>query len=220
MGVEYALEKGFDYVLTINQDAVVDPDYLEKLLRCAATRPEAIWGSTILEENTKKVWAFGVTPKWAYSLDKTEPPLSLFTHNFWGRDLEEVKVEIQEPYAVEAINGDGTLIPTDIFRKIGLYDFRWCPQYHADSEFVMRAKRAGFEAFICSDAILLNEDVKTSSIRSAWQRISSKRSDKYWRPVLKLYWGYAPLHLKPFSFWVYLYHLKFLPGKIFRRLRG
>lgn len=217
-GVKYAIQNGFDYVLTINQDAVVEPDYLEKLVACAQTRPEGIWGSAIMAESTDKIWAFGVSPRWAYGFQETKPKHNLFTFNFWQQELSNVIAQIEQPYEVEAINGDGTLVPVGVFEKVGLYDQFWCPQNHADTEFVMRARRRGIKAYICPDAVLYNHDVETSAIKNTWQRIFNKKSDKYWKPILKLYISYAPLHLKPFFFWFYLSHLRFVPGKVIRKL--
>ena len=215
-GVEYALQNDFDYVLTINQDAVVQPDYLQKFVDCAVAKPDAIWGNVILDEHTGKVWAFGVTPKWAYGITPRQPKHSLFEHNFWQQDLEDVLQKIEQPYAVDALNGDGVLIPTNVYKQIGLYNFEWTPQYHADTEFCLRAKRAGIEIYICTSARITNEDVTTRKF-SPIERVFSYRSALHWRPVFKLYWSYAPLLMKPFFFWVYLYYILRLPLKFFRK---
>ena len=45
LGVKYALEHGHDYVLTINNDACVHPDFLTHLVSTAQTHPGSIVGA-------------------------------------------------------------------------------------------------------------------------------------------------------------------------------
>jgi GT2 family glycosyltransferase len=47
LGVRYALDEGFDFVLTINNDAVVSPEFLGRLVETAAENPNSIVGSRI-----------------------------------------------------------------------------------------------------------------------------------------------------------------------------
>ena len=67
LGVCYALENGFDYVLTINNDTLVSPHFLRYLVETAETNPRAIVGARInmLEEQTK-VWALGGYMDWRH----------------------------------------------------------------------------------------------------------------------------------------------------------
>jgi len=49
VGIRYLLERAFDLVLLLNNDAVVDPDCLRELKRAAETQPAAAYGATIYE---------------------------------------------------------------------------------------------------------------------------------------------------------------------------
>src|SRR5258708_4234594 len=44
LGVRFALDNDFDYVLTINNDSIVAPDFLGRLLETAAAHPRSIVG--------------------------------------------------------------------------------------------------------------------------------------------------------------------------------
>src|SRR5690606_22170104 len=88
----------------------------------------------------------------------------------------------------ELLTGCGTLIPTSCFREVGLYDARWCPQYHGDSELILRARKSGYEAVVALTAYVWN-DVKHGSVVSS---LFSRRSATYWKPHLILFQRYAP----------------------------
>lgn len=205
-GVEYALKNNYDYVLTINQDAEVAPDYLEKFVAYAQRFPNKLIGSVILEEDGIHLWS--LFPTWDYFYQE------IFHMNYAGQVWEEVKPTLSEPIKAQALNGDGTLIPVKVFREIGLYDASWFPQYHADSEICLRAARHGYECIICPDVTLINHGVTKNAIKSAWQRITDKRSHKYLPALFKLYFTYAPGLKKLGFFYQYLVHLKYVPGKI------
>src|SRR2546423_968305 len=61
------------------------------------------------------------------------------------------------PLPVDVLTGCGTLVPADCYRKVGLYDTRWCPQYHGDSEFVLRAGKGGYRALVDIRAVIWND---------------------------------------------------------------
>jgi GT2 family glycosyltransferase len=57
---------------------------------------------------------------------------------------------------VDVLSGKATLIPVDVFKKIGNY-YRWLPHYGADYEFTHRAKENGFQPFVCFQANVFNQ---------------------------------------------------------------
>jgi hypothetical protein len=46
---------------------------------------------------------------------------------------------------VDVLPGRGTLVPLEVFRRIGTFNRRRLPHYGADYEFSIRARRAGFK---------------------------------------------------------------------------
>ena len=65
LGVRYALEKGFDYVLTINNDTSVRPDFLTHLVDTAERHGPCIVGSRIQYlDKPKRVWGVGGRTSW------------------------------------------------------------------------------------------------------------------------------------------------------------
>lgn len=182
-GVRYALKNNFDYVLTINDDAVVDTRYLETLVKCALKRPNSLMGSLIIRSDNKKIYSVGGCLNWTYA--------HLFNFNFPDEDVSVIK-KIKNPYPVEIMNGDGTLIPTKVFKKVGLYSRLFTPQFHADSEITVRSARQGFKAYICLDAVLINQINKKPLTHNRRQILFSKKSDYYLPAILYFYFKYCP----------------------------
>ena len=187
LGVKYALERDFRYVLTINNDTRVDPYFLRYLVATAETHPNSIVGSRInfIDEPTR-VWAVGSFMNWRKG--------SIFHLSDHGKDEEQVLAHRPNPCPVEILTGCGTLVPLDCYREVGLYDDRQYPQYHADSEFILRAAAQGYRALVDLRAVIWNDAGNTcaGTIDSYYDFFFSRRSAVYWRPLLAIHLRYCP----------------------------
>jgi GT2 family glycosyltransferase len=185
LGTSYALAHGYDYVLTINNDTLVHPDFLSQLVATAEANPRSIVGSRInFMEEPSRVWAAGTEMWW-----KSGCVLQL-----WCNRLHECMVLAlrPSPWPTPALTGCGTLVPADCYREVGLYDTKRCPQYHGDSEFTLRARARGYAALVDLHAVVWNDAGNTSPITRGWRGFFSKRSPMYWRPILTIHMNYCP----------------------------
>lgn len=140
--VEYALSKANDddYVFTINNDTELEPHVLETLLKFSLEKRGAIVGAVNVFFNDKNKIEPSVFKK------KGTFPFALY-HDFinrWGDDIRNVKVDYCE---ADSLSGKGVLVPIKVFRQVGIYNFEKLPHYHADTEFIRRAKEMG--GFLC-----------------------------------------------------------------------
>lgn len=191
-GVKYAMEHGFDYVLTINNDSQVAPDFLGHLVETAQSKPKSIVATRLnIAQEPTKVWALGGYMNW-----KKGKIFQLLEHN---QDEADVLERYPDPVQVSILTGCGTLIPTRCFREIGLYDERWFPQYHADSEIVMRARKRGYVAYCQPKSVVWNDIQSTANITNRRDAIFSKRSPYFWRPIVAAHFRYCPWIYIPYS---------------------
>jgi GT2 family glycosyltransferase len=189
-GVRYALAQGFAYVLTINNDALVSPDFLARLVRTAQAQPRSLVGSRInFLAEPRTVWSVGGQALWSKGV--------VLQLGDWGRPEEQVLAGRANPCPVDVLTGCGTLVPADCYRAVGLYDARWCPQYHADSEFVLRAARHGYRALVDLDAVVFNDAANTCASKNPLAR----RSPWFWRPILAIHMRYCPSRYLLGSLW-------------------
>jgi len=135
-----------DFILTLNNDAQLPETYLEHKLARAANYPNAIIGSLCLyADNTDLIETSG------YIMDY-ETCIS--------RQLNKPGDVRKEQHGgmvrVTHLPGKGVMFPVGVFRDIGLYDEENFPQYHADTDLVLRAYKAGYPVYVDYDAVLLS----------------------------------------------------------------
>ena len=152
MGVERALEMAEmnDFVLSMNNDCYFDSTYISGIVKTSIGNNRSIVGPLILDAgNDKKVVDAGVKIDWSHNMliygiaDKISNDVKFYTDRLVIRD-------------VDTLPGKGTLIPVEVFKKIGNFNYKRLPHYISDYEFFCRAKRYGFELIVGSDARLFN----------------------------------------------------------------
>ncbi len=152
LAVKRAIKDKANFVLTVNTDVELDPNYLKNILESAKEHPNSLIGSMVCyEDKPEKVWFFG-----GYYDQKTGQML----HR--EGSVRDFKVDLEADW----LTGMGVLIPIEVFNKIGLYDKVRYPQYFGDSDFSMRAKKAGYGLWVSNKAKVIS-DVGSSWI-SRW----------------------------------------------------
>lgn len=147
-GIEHALNicQDDDYILVLNDDLVVQRNYVSSLLKAAKLHPKAMIGSVETLMNAPKIIKNGGnTINWATAKQKVLNK---------GRNLDEFSEGHIVP--VSKLTGRGTLFPSEVFRVAGLYDnehFQQC----GDTELPVRADfRFGYSQFVSYDAVVIS----------------------------------------------------------------
>lgn len=187
LGVQWCLQRASssDYVLTLNDDTTMRPDYVARLVSTAQGAPGALIGSTLVDSRDgQTVLASGVRMRW----------LAAGAHNLGrGRSLAELQLASTLVHDVDLLSGRGTLIPVEVFRRIGLYDRRRLPHYAADYEFSHRAVRAGFRLCVDHGAVVFNVDntggrsavePHSTTRRVLWRLTSRKSPTNGWYHIV------------------------------------
>jgi len=139
IGVRYGMEQGATYVMTLNDDTLPEPEYIEKMLYWSKKYPEALLGALAIDAKSEQVIYGGEILNW-----KTAKFDNL---------LNNMKKD--EKFGLHRVNtfpGRGLLIPIIVFKKVGLYDSKNFPQTVADLDFTSRAYEAGYDIFCNYDA--------------------------------------------------------------------
>jgi len=127
-----------DFVLLLNNDLSIEDDYVAALVACSKRLGRAMVGSTIVDDERRDRMVAGL--RLNCRLRITEQT-----------DISAIR---QSDYdqQVDVLPGRGTLVPVEVFQRIGTFDRRRLPHYGADYEFSIRAKRAGFTLAVCHRA--------------------------------------------------------------------
>lgn len=162
VGVDYALKHKADYIYTINADVELDPGIFQSLVDTAGDHPGAIIGSKVCYmDNHDRVWFAGGI------LDHKR---GAFAHGQYSdKELSQVR-------EVEWLTGMGALYPVEVYKKIGLYDTEYFPQYYGDADMSLRAAEAGFKQYVDPNAIVYGD------IDSSWY------ARQMYKPRLRLLW--------------------------------
>ena len=152
-GVRAALDDGCEYVMTINDDFSGSADFLKRMVAAAAaTRNSLLVPRIDFLDQPGRVWAIGSSNDW-----RKGEILKLDYHGA-GDDPESLPVADEHGlFRVQFACGNGLLIRRAVFERTGLFDERWMPHYHADSDLILRAGRFGIVAYCVLGAVLLND---------------------------------------------------------------
>lgn len=166
LGLRWAAAERADYVLLLNNDAVVDAEAIGRMVSAAEVEGAAMVGPKIYYSRLPMViWSAGGYVDWRKG------------HCF-NRGNQQVDVgQYQQSEVVEWVNGCALLVRTDVVREIGLLDTGYF-MYYEEVDWCMRASRAGHKVLYVPEAVVLHE-VGASSSREdekrRWYRASRLR---------------------------------------------
>lgn len=132
IGAEYALEKGADYLLLLNNDTVVDKFLIEKFVSHAKDHVIET-GAMYYYNFPEELWYGGGT--WSRAKGN-------FRHQHFTDDRE-----------VSFATGCCLFIPRNCVRDIGLFDDKYF-MYCEDADFSIKALKHGYKLFYICDAKL------------------------------------------------------------------
>ena len=165
-----------DFVLTLNDDTEVRPDYLQTMLDTERQHRPCLVGSPSVDIDQPDHLEFA----------GTRMNLVLAGGRHMADDFGRSYPTLLAQTAVvesDSLPGRGTLIPMRTFGKIGLFDSVKFAHYMADIEFSVRAKKAGYPLIISPKSVV-SEHVKATGIflkqrpgwADFWRSFSSIRS--------------------------------------------
>ncbi|EIC23458.1 putative glycosyltransferase [Thiorhodovibrio frisius] len=142
-----------DLVLTLNNDVVVGPEFLDRMIEAHHARPRALIGSMVVfKDDPGRIETAESVHNWTTA-----------KKGYANRFGEPVTDRHHGLTSVPKLCGKGVLIPVTVFRNIGVYDRHAFPHYAADEDFSMRAANAGYEVLLNFDGRVLS-DYKATGI--------------------------------------------------------
>jgi GT2 family glycosyltransferase len=90
----------------------------------------------------------------------------------------------------------GTIVPREVYDKIGMVDEKNFPQYDGDSDFTFRAKKAGFPVMALPELVIFNDTSQTGmrhgdSFFKFYQSLVSIRSNYNFKKDIRFYKRHA-----------------------------
>lgn len=134
-GLRLALERSADYALLLNNDTEAAPDFLRLLVEAIEAEPKiGIAGPTIYYyEQPERIWSAGGAIDWRRGSTRMV-----------GLNEQEAGQFGSQPREVDFVTGCALLARRSVLEQVGLLDERFFA-YYEDTEWCVRARRAGFK---------------------------------------------------------------------------
>jgi GT2 family glycosyltransferase/2-polyprenyl-3-methyl-5-hydroxy-6-metoxy-1,4-benzoquinol methylase len=142
VGIRHTLGQGAEHILVLNNDTVVHPSMLARLLDAATLAPHAgLWGPAICyDSRPDTVWRVGYN--WT--------PTAL---SFVAVGTDEHESAVTTIHEVDSLVGCAMLVSRRVFQTVGLidpaYGYSW-----GDVDLCTRARRVGFKCVVAPEAKL------------------------------------------------------------------
>lgn len=152
LGIAYALEFGFEYLLLLNNDTIVEPDFLDQLLKEMKAGPKLgiVQPLIAFNANRKVIWSAG---------GKFRKRLGISYTLGNGRHMDSFRVPPNS--SLDWATGCCMLIPTSVIRRSGAFRDVFFA-YFEDVDLSLRIREMGYGIALAPNAIIYH-DVTGSS---------------------------------------------------------
>ncbi len=145
-GIQHALDQDFDYVLLLNNDTVVKPDFLDLLVEFQKAHPQAgmVQPLILFLQHKETIWSAGGR------LNPFLASATVFGDRKSLRDYTPIDREI------DWATGCCTLLPSSVIRETGLLEASYFA-YFEDVDWSLRIKKKGLKIFLASQSVIFHE---------------------------------------------------------------
>lgn len=191
LGVRTALEDGASLIMLLNNDCYVSRNTLEVLVSHSAAHPAAIIAPVHRNLHSGEI----MTRRGGTLFVLGFPTLLLP-----GKSLYKPGTTDLRPASL-IMGGRGTLIPAEIFERLGLFNDVDLPHYWADHDFFLRCKKNGVAQYL-AQGTAVEIDETTTSTASQLEHMTlpqfidtfkSRRSHRNVRDLLSLFRLHYPI---------------------------
>lgn len=155
LGIQYSLQKGFDYIFLLNNDTVLSPDTLIELMKVekidknfGLAMPQILFYQQKSEEESRKnIWSDG-------GYYRKFPP------GFVQKDNRK-NIDFNTPRMIDFAPACGILIPRHTIEKIGLFDPSFF-FFFEDWDYSIRTQEAGLNIWCMPNAKLWHKVSKST----------------------------------------------------------
>lgn len=133
LGMEYALSKGADYCVWLNDDTLPEAGAIQSLISYCIEHPRTIAAANVLDPCTHEPSYGGIVRR--------------------RLEIRHVFSESHQPVLCEGLSGNLVCLPADLIRVIGYPNNTLYPHYYGDVIYTHRAKQVGYQLILLHEAI-------------------------------------------------------------------
>lgn len=209
--IEHCLKKGGNLFLLLNSDNVIAPEALDYLVETHLSLNAPIVGSLVGYLHQPDIISYaGKRIDW-------KKGRNIAIHN--SKKISKIPPELIE---ADFLGFQGVLISRHVFETIGLFDSKTFKHYAGDTDFYLRAGKAGFKSLVDTRSIVWDDVNTTGSAGFSPSPLEFIRNLKFIKSTAclpmryRLYKRHAPAFwLRPFG----RYYLTVLKGQLAAMLK-
>lgn len=184
MGMRYALDRGAQCVVWLNDDSHPLAGAMERVVNFAMRHDCVAAGLG------RFVGSDSVLPFFALRRGR------------FGLQHVLIPADATEPVSVDACRGNLVALPRVVIDRIGYPDASRLPQYGGDTDYTLRAREAGIDCFVLPGALVDEREysgdwdeswlLTKRPLTEVWQRFGQKQASLYWPArwtYLTRHWG-------------------------------
>ncbi|MEM7537889.1 MAG: glycosyltransferase family 2 protein [Chloroflexota bacterium] len=146
-GIQQALDNNVDYVCLLNNDTLVGPDFVRRML-CHAQEDIGLMAPAIYYADAPEtIWSTGGGFNWVL--------MEMTGNHGQGTPLPD------KPFERQVLTGCTLLIRAEVFAKAGLFDERYF-MYYEDLDLCVNAMRAGYRLMVVPKAAIWHKVSQSS----------------------------------------------------------
>jgi GT2 family glycosyltransferase len=150
-GINFALENGYDYIVLLNNDTEVSPNFLESLIKMHQSQEKVglVQPLILFRDNPKNIWSAGGKFNESLCLAKT----------LGDRQLIE-KYQPKDTL-LDWATGCCILIPSQVIQEVGSLENSFFA-YFEDVDWSLRIRKAGYKIYLAADSQIFHEGSASS----------------------------------------------------------
>lgn len=158
VGIEYVQHKGTDYLLLLDNDTIVDKDFITEMVKVGESDKRAgiLTGKIYFYSEPNKIWCAGGS-------------LSLYRHHISAIGYDETdRGQYDEKREVDHAAGCCLMIKKKVVDDIGILDQNFIEYFTEDTDWCLRAKKEGYKIMYVPEAEIWHHVVKKTSVNKRY----------------------------------------------------
>lgn len=152
IAIKKAIERRTDYLLLLNNDTTVDPEFLTKLVNVAESNPKAgILGPKIYYYDSKRIQSCGGHIDFFRGIVSGQSRYRKYSYN------HDIVIN------TDFLTGCAILVKTEVFKNVGLLDISYFA-YYEDTDLCVRTKSAGYDLLCVQTSIIWHKGSQSSKV--------------------------------------------------------
>jgi GT2 family glycosyltransferase len=151
-GIAYALDKGYDYILLLNNDTEVYPAFLDELLKSQQKKQNIgmVQPLILFQDEPNRIWSAGGRYVKALGMAKT-----------LGDRAALKDYPLQEDQKLDWATGCCLLVPSQVVKAVGTLENSYFA-YFEDVDWSLRIRQAGYDIYLAPNSRITHEGSASS----------------------------------------------------------